>query len=1088
MWSFLNFRRLILLPILLFISITVFSNTVLANTNDNEVFKVDVISVDDVQHTFTLKIENLTDKAATDIHITTTVPKSLIGNDQKIEWKLDKLKSKQSREFTFKLNEKTSIYEPTSFDDSMISTKNKGSYKSKLPSTGEIKSNPLMLSLIGIILIGLGYLFRIKISRKNKFLNLLGVFLILLLSFSEAISVSALTEKFEYTNKVVVNGRSHMFLTEIKANFSSELTSEGNSQVSSTTSISKDGNSTTEHSSGVTSTDHTSISTSENGNKTSESSSFDMTSSATSISKDENSTTEHSSGITSTDHSSMGMSESENKTSESSGSNSSSSTTQSSENDDSGTSEDNPKKLYTITGFAYDSSDNPLSDIEVTIKNGNQVVEKLTTDNEGYFFTHLIHGQTYTLNSEKLDVTITPKSSDDIEVVNNVGKISLGRILKSENGSMKLKESTIYLDSNEMEYELSDDYNQLTIKDDADIKVGDIMVLPPSDSYIGGLAIEVLEVEKGRQHTVLKVKNAELEKALISIEGTATDIDISKGVFIPVEGIVENEIAPASIGGEASSEIVKEIKFESGALKFKGNIGIKGTVSADVGINWLSIDKSEINISPNLSFSVDSETTLSGKINKVQNIGTIVITIPPLPFITINIPIDLVFSADGKIKVEAGMINTVSTKVGCKDGKAYADNPIFKTKVNTKISGKITSKTGIQGSVAIALLTVNEAAKLGIGAGINMNADATLIPEKNILEVKGKIDGYGNAKYSFPILKNINKDWGSDKTIVEKTWKIQEINEKISSGNDNGNNDGKDDGESGEKPGDSSGNQGGTSEEKPSDDSKNWVNVNVSNFPDKYLREDLLNYNNYNDRWPEAREDVYDKDKNYLYTKIDVNALKTLHITDSLVSDLTGIKLFKNLEALDISNAMNLKKIDLSDMDLKDVSISNTDLQDTNFKNMPYLKSLWFEKSNLTNLDASSLPSLEYLGCVNGILETINTSGSKNIISLDIRNNNISNLDLSRLINLRSIFADNNNLTSLDITGLKALAIYYKKSSFTMNQITDVYMNDSEYGLTDVEISLAFSENASKINVHSKNKTDVWIFDGNQYNLESEVN
>ena len=130
----------------------------------------------------------------------------------------------------------------------------------------------------------------------------------------------------------------------------------------------------------------------------------------------------------------------------------------------------------------------------------------------------------------------------------------------------------------------------------------------------------------------------------------------------------------------------------------------------------------------------------------------------------------------------------------------------------------------------------------------------------------------------------------------------------------------------------------------------------------------------------------------------EVSIITTLKITDSQVSDLTGIENFINLKTLScFNNTINNFNVNgLSS--LSSIMVNSNDSLNTifNFSNLPSLTSFSFNYSNITSLTINNLPNITGVSCFN--------------------NNNMTDLNLIQLSSLNRIDADECNVSNLSIT------------------------------------------------------------------------
>jgi hypothetical protein len=120
--------------------------------------------------------------------------------------------------------------------------------------------------------------------------------------------------------------------------------------------------------------------------------------------------------------------------------------------------------------------------------------------------------------------------------------------------------------------------------------------------------------------------------------------------------------------------------------------------------------------------------------------------------------------------------------------------------------------------------------------------------------------------------------------------------------------------------------------------------------------------------------------------KVDTDNIKgvvNLFAEDRMISDLTGIAAFQNLEGLYVENNM-LSVLDLSsNTKLKFIFASGNQLTSLNLSNLVILEKLEGDNNQLTMLDISTNPSLQLLSLANNELEAIDISTILDVVQLN---------------------------------------------------------------------------------------------------------
>ncbi|SMO54786.1 Por secretion system C-terminal sorting domain-containing protein [Flavobacterium resistens] len=175
-----------------------------------------------------------------------------------------------------------------------------------------------------------------------------------------------------------------------------------------------------------------------------------------------------------------------------------------------------------------------------------------------------------------------------------------------------------------------------------------------------------------------------------------------------------------------------------------------------------------------------------------------------------------------------------------------------------------------------------------------------------------------------------------------------------------------------------------------------------------------------------------------------VATLTTLSISNSSITDLTGIQDFKALTYLDVTNnklgsidvSKNtaLKQLRTSWNPIKTLDVSknvllyelgcySNDLTVLDLSANINLTNLQCSQNALTTLDVSKNTKLTVLICSSNKLQTVDTSKNPDLLSFECYQNQITSLDVSKNTNLNTFRCFSNKLTSLDLSGNPKLRI-----------------------------------------------------------------
>ena len=197
----------------------------------------------------------------------------------------------------------------------------------------------------------------------------------------------------------------------------------------------------------------------------------------------------------------------------------------------------------------------------------------------------------------------------------------------------------------------------------------------------------------------------------------------------------------------------------------------------------------------------------------------------------------------------------------------------------------------------------------------------------------------------------------------------------------------------------------------------------------------------------------------------NIDTVTTLDVSDSSISDLTGLEDFIALTELSCG-LNNLSSLDIS---------ANT-----------ALTILYCESSNLSSLDISANTALVELDCSDNNLSGLDTATNTALTDLNCESNNISSLDISANTALTTLSCGYNNLNGLNISTNTALEQLFCPNT-TISSL-DVSTNTAltrlvctNNNLTDLDVSL----NTALINFNCQNNglNSLNVKNGNNNNL-----
>jgi len=147
-----------------------------------------------------------------------------------------------------------------------------------------------------------------------------------------------------------------------------------------------------------------------------------------------------------------------------------------------------------------------------------------------------------------------------------------------------------------------------------------------------------------------------------------------------------------------------------------------------------------------------------------------------------------------------------------------------------------------------------------------------------------------------------------------------------------------------------------------------------------------------------------------------LSAVTNLSISNTTISDFSGLEDFTELNWLQLSNNTNLTEIDFSkNTKLQYLYLDNNKLANLDVTKNSELIILSFKNNAITSLDASKNTDLEVLNCSENLLTVLNVSNNPELKDLSCYSNQLVTLDLSTNTQLTLINCQNNKLKSVNL-------------------------------------------------------------------------
>lgn len=241
-------------------------------------------------------------------------------------------------------------------------------------------------------------------------------------------------------------------------------------------------------------------------------------------------------------------------------------------------------------------------------------------------------------------------------------------------------------------------------------------------------------------------------------------------------------------------------------------------------------------------------------------------------------------------------------------------------------------------------------------------------------------------------------------------------------------------------------------EEILNDDSLDCVVTCYQSLAEEIEREEQL----INDLFPDENfrkailEDVFEQPKThancdlYDYQLEAIQAQVVLSVSNSKVSDLTGIEQFKSLKHLDVSynpiQQFNMREMSelrsakayccaLTEVvpphseqtQLRYLDVTHNQLKTVDLTEQVCLQMAYLSENQLTDVKLNECEELHYLACSHNYLNELNIEDCYELRALECENNYLTVLDTSHNEELQLLACNNNLLTSLEVNHCQQL-------------------------------------------------------------------
>jgi len=421
-----------------------------------------------------------------------------------------------------------------------------------------------------------------------------------------------------------------------------------------------------------------------------------------------------------------------------------------------------PPEEILISGYAISGTTNKaLEETNITISAPNIALQTVETENDGYFYTHLIKGLTYTLVAKDFKVRLTANSTNNLQIENILGRFSAGKQTIIDSGEVILQPSVAVFDTI-VDYTVSDKEHHVTLAEERKLNSGDIIVLPANGTYPSGFAFKVISSNIVNGKTEIVVTDAKLDEVTKNIS-YHEKFDVDQATFKPAEGVTVTEEGSDQWNRSVSISATKKLHTRISGIDV--DLIIKGSVEADI-----QLVNNKLYVKPALDIELSSKYNAKATINAEVKVGELVFT--SQTGVNIQTELYLFVNASGSLDIKTKSNFGVSAEIGLKDKNPYyVPNISLNNKIDVDMNAllKIGPKTIIRPRF-LNLSIVSFDTSVGLGLEGQFHASVTQKNTENPIldKASGKVLLFGDYTMGYNIDAWIYK--GSGKFIENKRF------------------------------------------------------------------------------------------------------------------------------------------------------------------------------------------------------------------------------------------------------------------------------------------------------------------------------
>ncbi|HFI0150669.1 TPA: DUF6287 domain-containing protein [Streptococcus suis] len=404
-----------------------------------------------------------------------------------------------------------------------------------------------------------------------------------------------------------------------------------------------------------------------------------------------------------------------------------------------------PKEMVRLSGYAMTAEDGGYLKEESfsLLDQSGKKVEKIKTDDEGYFYVRLRANETYQIQGDEFSVQVTAKGVNEYRIDQDKGYLLLGKRLEDEVSKVIYKPSVFYL-KEQTDYTYARNQGTVRLEGRQDLQEGDIISLPPTKKYITGYILRVSSVAYEEDATLVTVTDDVSAKEVLQDATLDGEFDLSDGyiltndnISISEETVEEVAFLPGSqtsssltySGSPLTSTLLAKDKIEDGVeakwKKIKNgravelsyevtdeetdgsltvDIGLEGTIEAD--FDCLG---GKASVKSALTFSHEASSNVKDLWDEEAEIWLATIYIPTSTGLSLPIDIYFIFETNGNVSISAKESEKLTLAMTYDNGEVEFEHDYSgKRNLGLKLEGELATGLKESNDISIAQIEILE--------------------------------------------------------------------------------------------------------------------------------------------------------------------------------------------------------------------------------------------------------------------------------------------------------------------------------------------------------------------------------------------